>query len=80
MEELLRHSLDPVRGHSLRDAVGDRRHPERVPQAVDRIGSQAQQARAVRVYTGERAGLLERLLGAVNPRADRMATPGMGTP
>jgi hypothetical protein len=35
--------------------------------------------RAVRIYAGDRVGLLECLLGAVHPRADRMATPDMWT-
>ena len=37
MEELLRHGPDPVRGHGLRDAVSDRRHPER-PGAAPGLG------------------------------------------
>ena len=37
VEELLRHGPDPVRGHGLRDAVSDRRHPER-PGAAPGLG------------------------------------------
>ena len=48
-----------------------------VLQAVDRVRSQAQQAGAVGVDSGDSARLLKCFLGAVHPFADRMASPGM---
>ena len=37
VEELLRRGPDPVRGHGLRNAIGDHRHPER-PGAAPGLG------------------------------------------
>jgi hypothetical protein len=46
-------------------------------QPEDRIGADAQQARALRVNSGGRAGLLKGLPGIVHPRMDQKAPADM---
>ena len=47
---------------------------------VDRVGADAQQARALSVDSGGRAGLPENILGIVHPRADQKAPADMRLP
>ena len=57
-------------------------HPDddRRLQPVDRVGADAQQARALGVYSGGSAGLLESILGIVHPRMDQKVPADMRSP
>ena len=46
-------------------------------QPVDRVGADAQQARALSVNSGGRAGLLEGIPGIVHPRVDQKVPADM---
>ena len=48
-------------------------------QAVDRVGAETQQARAVGVYADSSAGSVERILRVVHPRTRSRAPPAMGS-